>query len=214
MSKQSTSKASTSRTKGPDGLSGKRNLAVTTLAIALPFVLLALLEVGLRLAGYGLHPPLIEEVEGYPGYIQPREDVASRYFSSIANLPSVPFDWFSEPRPDSTFRIVFQGGSSAAGWPYYFSADMADVAESHLRAMHPAFRFEVMNTSMAAVNSYTLLDLSEEVMALQPDAVLIYAGHNEFYGALGVGSSQAFGSGPALINLYLGLRSFRTAKRS
>lgn len=178
----------------------------------LPFVFLIFVEVLLRLTGYGSNPPLIEPVEGYPGYIQPREDVSARYFTSITNLPSIPFDWFTEPPVDSTFRIVIQGGSSAAGWPYYFSADMGDVLEYHLQQAHPDFRFEVMNTSMAAVNSYTLLDLSEEVMALRPDAVLIYAGHNEYYGALGVGSSQGFGSGPALINLYLKLRAFRTVQ--
>lgn len=212
VSKKSTSKAGAIRANSSTGLSRGRKVTFSVVATALPFVLLVVLEVGLRLVGYGSHPPLVEEVEGYPGFIQPREDVAARYFSSIANLPSIPFDWLSEPRPDSTFRIVFQGGSTAAGWPYYFSADMADVTENHLRSMHPAFRFEVMNTSMAAVNSYTLLDLSGEIIALEPDAVLIYAGHNEFYGALGVGSSQAFGSGPALINLYLGLRSFRTVQ--
>lgn len=179
-------------------------------ALLLPFLVLALLEGSLRLLGYGSHPALIEPVEGYPGYIQPREDVSARYFQSIRNPPSIPFDWFTEPPTDSTFRLVLQGGSTAAGWPYYFSADLADVVETHLQRLHPDFRFEVMNTSMAAVNSYTLLDLSEEIITLNPDAVLIYAGHNEYYGALGVGSSQGVVSGPALINLYLKLRPLRT----
>jgi len=54
---------------------------------------------------------------------------------------------------------------------------------------------EVINTAMAAVNSYTLLDFADEIIAEKPDAVLIYAGHNEFYGALGVGSAESFGGG-------------------
>ena len=29
----------------------------------------------------------------------------------------------------------------------------------------------------------------------EPDAVLIYAGHNEYYGALGVGSTESLGRG-------------------
>jgi len=187
-------------------------LAFSVSALLLPLLLLVILEGGLRLARFGAYPPLIEPVEGYPGYVQPREDVSARYFKSISNLPNIPFDWFSEPRSDSTFRLVLQGGSTAAGWPYYFAADLADVVETHLQRMHPDFRFEVMNTSMAAVNSYTLLDLSEEIIALRPDAVLIYAGHNEYYGALGVGSSQRFASSPAIINLYLKLRPLRTVQ--
>lgn len=190
---------------------GKR-IVFSILSALLPLAFLLLLEGGLRLSGYGSHPPLIEPVESYPGYIQPRQDVSARYFTSISNLPSIPFDWFSEPPSDSTFRIVVQGGSSAAGWPYYFSADLGDVLEYQLQQAHPDFRFEVLNTAMAAVNSYTLLDLAEEIIELEPDAVLIYAGHNEYYGALGVGSSQGFGSGPAVINLYLKLRSLRTVQ--
>lgn len=191
---------------------GAQRIVFSVAALMLPFLVLALLEGGLRLFGYGSHPLLIEPVEGFNGYIQPREDVSARYFHSVRNLPSIPFDWFTEPPSDSTFRIVLQGGSTAAGWPYYFSADLADVVETHLQRLHPDFRFEVMNTSMAAVNSYTLLDLSDEIITLNPDAVLIYAGHNEYYGALGVGSSQGFASGPTLINLYLKLRSLRTVQ--
>lgn len=204
--------SSASQAQSKDTLSAGRRFGFTLAALLLPFVLLAALEGALRLGGYGAHPALIQPVDGYPGYIQPTENVSARYFTSISNLPSIPFDWFSQPPSDSTFRIVLQGGSTAAGWPYYFSADIADVVESHLQALHPASRFEVMNTSMAAVNSYTLLDLSDEILALEPDAVLIYAGHNEYYGALGVGSSQGLGSSPALINLYLKLRSFRTVQ--
>ena len=201
-----------SRTATPVRLTTGRRVGFSILALLVPFFLLALLEGGLRLAGYGSHPALIKPVEGYPGYLQPEEAVSARYFSSIQNLPSIPFDWITEPKADSTFRIIVQGGSTAAGWPYYFAADFGDVLEYHLQQTHPAFRFEVLNTSMAAVNSYTLLDLSDEIMDLDPDAVLIYAGHNEYYGALGVGSSQGFGSSPALINLYLALRPFRTVQ--
>lgn len=206
------SRTSTDSSVEEQGLSKGRRIGFTLAAILLPFALLILLEGGLRLVGYGSHPSLIIPVDGYEGYVQAREDVSARYFSSIANLPSVPFDWFTEPREADTFRIVFQGGSTAAGWPYYFSADMADVLEWHLNASHPEASFEVLNTAMAAVNSYTLLDLSEEIIALEPDAVMIYAGHNEYYGALGVGSSQRMGSSPAVINLYLALRPYRTVQ--
>ncbi|MDA0379596.1 MAG: tetratricopeptide repeat protein [Bacteroidetes bacterium] len=190
----------------------RRRVLFSVAALVLPLLLLGLLEAGLRMAGYGSNPGLIQPVEGYPGYIQPNEQVAKRYFSSVANLPSIPFDWLSEPRSDSTFRVVLQGGSTAAGWPYYFGADLADVVETHLNRMHPAFRFEVLNTSMAAVNSYTLLDVQPDILALEPDAVLVYAGHNEYYGAMGVGSSQGVGSNPTLIRLYMRLRPLRTVQ--
>ena len=46
---------------------------------------------------------------------------------------------------------------------------------------------------MSAVSSYTLLDFSDEIVDYQPDAILIYAGHNEYLGILGVGSVLAGG---------------------
>ena len=44
---------------------------------------------------------------------------------------------------------------------------------------------------MAAVSSYVLLDFADEIIAQQPDAVMIYAGHNEYLGIGGVGSSNS-----------------------
>ena len=63
---------------------------------------------------------------------------------------------------------------------------------------------------MAAINSYTLLDLLDEVIAQSPDAILIYTGHNEYYGAMGVGSEESTGISRWLTLLYLDLRSYRT----
>ncbi len=47
-----------------------------------------------------------------------------------------------------------------------------------------------------------------EVLKLQPDLIILYAGHNEFYGAYGVGSTQYLGKNRNLILLYLKLRKF------
>ena len=62
---------------------------------------------------------------------------------------------------------------------------------------------------MAAINSYTLLDFMDEILEQSPDALLIYTGHNEYYGALGVGSEQSLGNSRWLIHTYLKLRSVK-----
>jgi len=51
---------------------------------------------------------------------------------------------------------------------------------------------------MAAVTSYVLLDFADEIIAQQPDAVIIYTGHNEYLGIGGVGSTLAAAGSPAL----------------
>ncbi len=50
---------------------------------------------------------------------------------------------------------------------------------------------------------------AEELARYKPDAVLIYAGHNEYYGAPGVASAERIGSNLTWISLVLRLRSLR-----
>ena len=59
---------------------------------------------------------------------------------------------------------------------------------------------------MAAVTSYVLLDFADEIIAQQPDAVVIYTGHNEYLGIGGVGSSLASARSPTLARGIVKLR--------
>ena len=127
-------------------------------------------------------------------------------------MPNANADYFLADKPDDSFRIVTQGGSSAAGFPYYWGAAFPRITGNLLRASYPGRRIEVINTSMAAVNSYTLLDFADEIIEQQPDAVMIYAGHNEYYGALGAASAERLGGSPGLVRAYLALRDFRTVQ--
>lgn len=182
------------------------------MALLMPVVLLGILEVSLRLFGYGSYPPLFTPIEGHEAYLQPHEGVASRYFTTIEAIPGIPFDSFRSEKPDSTLRIVVQGGSTTAGFPFYFGGSFPDMLEQRLLMTFPGRKIEVINTAMAAVNSYTLLDFADEIIAQEPDAVINYAGHNEYYGALGVGSTQLLGRNPGLIRTYLALKPFRTVQ--
>jgi len=50
----------------------------------------------------------------------------------------------------------------------------------------------------------------DEILKNEPDAILIYAGHNEFYGALGVASTETIGKFRPIIKSYLKLKQFKT----
>ena len=76
----------------------------------------------------------------------------------------------------------------------------------------PDKKMEIVNIALTAVNSYTVLGFAREVVHYEPDAVLIYAGHNEYYGALGVGSTNRLGGSPALVHTLLWLRQFRVVQ--
>ena len=192
-------------------LSRGKRWAFTLGMALLPVLFFGLLEGGLRLAGYGEAYPLFVQAEGHPDYLYQSRDVARRYFYNAANPPTSLLDLFAAEKDSAAFRIFVQGGSSAAGFPFYYGGAFSRMLEQRLLQTFPGRPIEVINTAMAAVNSYTLLDLSDEILAQQPDAVLVYAGHNEYYGALGVGSSESLGGG-VLTRLYLRLRPLRTVQ--
>jgi tetratricopeptide (TPR) repeat protein len=172
-------------------------LAITLL---LPLLTLAAAEIVLRAAGIGELEPLFVPVEQAPDYLQPNPDVVQRFFPDPRQAPAVSIDttWFPATKSPGTVRIFVQGESSAAGFPYGRWASVGALLQQRLQRAYPDRNVEVINTGMAAVTSYVLLDFADEIIAQQPDAVVVYAGHNEYLGIGGVGSSLAAASSPAL----------------
>lgn len=188
-----------------------KNSAFYIIAISLPFVFLLLLEVGLRLVGYGHSYPLFVEVDSMQGYVQPNPELIKRYFPANSPAPNVAPDtyFFQKDKPANTFRIVTMGGSTMAGFPYGRFGSPAGMLKQRLKATNPSQNIEVISVAMSSINSYTLLDITDEVIAINPDAVLIYAGHNEYLGIMGVGSVFASKGGHAANVLYLTLKDVR-----
>ncbi|MDE2732721.1 MAG: hypothetical protein OXI38_15155 [Bacteroidota bacterium] len=182
----------------------------TVLMWCIPAMFFVLLEVGLRLVGFGDDYPLFVPVPEAPDYQVMNREVARRYFRREARVPTGLHDVFLARKDTNVVRIVVQGGSSAAGYPYYYGGSFSRMLEQRLQQSWPERHIEVVNTAVAAVNSYAMLDLADAILAIGPDAVVIYAGHNEYYGALGVGSSESIGQSRFVIRLYLKLHSWRT----
>ena len=184
-------------------------LAVVT--VLLPFAGLVLAEGGLRLAGYGESYPLFVASGDPPEYRIVNHQVVRRFVPNPAHTPKLairPVAFQPEKEPD-TFRIFVQGGSTAAGYPYGYGASPAGMLQQRLQRTFPERRIEVVTTAVSAVNSYTLLDFSEEILEQQPDLVVIYAGHNEYLGILGVGSSFSAGRRRPLVLSFLALKDVR-----
>ena len=185
----------------PDGARARWFLAV---ALLLPFALLGTGEVALRLFWEGGRNPLFgPAVEGGGALRVASRTVGRRYFPTEAMPPAPPHDAFAREKPANGFRIFVLGESAAAGFPFPHNGTFSRILRDALRDVLPADSVEVVNVGIPATNSYQMLDLVDEVIAERPDAVLVYAGHNEFYGALGVGSTVRVAGSPALVRLYL-----------
>jgi lysophospholipase L1-like esterase len=182
------------------------------IVLALPLLLLGGAELALRLAGYGRdREPLFMASPQQPAYLQANPNVVQRFFTDPAQAPSVSIEtaYFPAQKPPGTFRVFVQGESTTAGFPYGLGAALAGVLDQRLEREYPDREIEVISTAMAAVNSYALVDFADEILAQQPDAVMIYVGHNEFLGILGVGSSMRLASTPALTRAFLVARDWR-----
>jgi lysophospholipase L1-like esterase len=199
----------TDKTKPALSAAKKRIFWIITLL--LPVLFFILLETGLHIFNYGGNLDLfIDGPAGYENYLRCNPNVARRYFEAQSGIPTPPKELFLKIKPPNGYRIFVLGGSSAAGFPYGTNVSFPNILQRALSKTFPDKKIEVINVSMAAINSYSLLDFTDEVLEQSPDALLIYAGHNEYYGALGVGSEQSLGNSRWLIHTYLKLRNIKT----
>ena len=193
-------------------LAPKRKKLFYAVLLSLPVLFIIILEFALRIGSYGGDTRLFvtaqAEVEKY--YMCNR-DVGKRYFFMQLGTPKPTKDLFLKIKPANGYRIFVLGGSTAAGFPYGDNLLFSRILNFKLRDVFPDKHIEVVNTAMSAISSYTLLDYLDEIFAQKPDALLIYAGHNEFYGAMGVGSMESLGRIPAFTRFYMKLQKFRVS---
>ncbi len=173
-----------------------------------PIVLLSMIEVGFRLSSYhSQNRDLFIEYQVNPDYLIVNPDYVTRYFPGFE--PQIAPNPFRKVKTDSTFRVFVFGGSSAQGFPFNFYYSFAAQLEQKILLNTLGLNVEVINLGMTAVNSYVINDLSKYVKDLQPDAIIIYAGHNEYYGSFGVGSTQFnIGNNIKVKRLILWLKNF------
>jgi tetratricopeptide (TPR) repeat protein len=192
-------------------LSAFKRKAFLIFTIAFPLAALVMLEVGLRIFHYGPNLSLFitQELHGTTYHIM-NPEVRYRYFTQIKFAPSTSPDYFLVPKPRGTYRIFCLGGSTTVGFPYWYNSSFSSFLRDRLRATFPDRAVEVINIGMTATNSYTVLDMANAVMAYEPDLLLVYDGHNEFYGALGAASHESLGGSRWLSSLSLTLAHIKT----
>ena len=178
---------------------------------AIPLVFFLLLETGLRWGNYMGDLALFSDPGiGNNEYYLPNPNFAARYFFYTKTVPNPSIDVFKQEKTPDTYRVFAMGGSSAAGYPYGFNGTYSRVVKDILQDRMPDKQVEVVNVGISAISSYTLYDQVAEILQQEPDAILIYAGHNEFYGALGVGSNENLGGFPWFVRGYLKLQQYKT----
>jgi len=177
--------------------------------ILIPILFFILLEFSLRIFNYGFDNR--QWIPAADGELFLNPEIAKRYFYTVKKVPSSNGDLFDEVKKENAFRVFVLGESSAAGYPFLPLGSFSHYLSNRLKLVFPSSKIEVVNLGLTAVNSFTLRDLFPGVLDQKPDLILIYTGHNEYYGALGIGSMESLGTSRETVNLLLYLNKFKTA---
>jgi tetratricopeptide (TPR) repeat protein len=163
----------------------RKLLYAALLTLVLSAALVAVLEAGLRLSGYGYSPHFARRVtfpDGTGGWRENRWATAPFFSPALVRRPQ-PFRLPQEKAPH-TYRIFILGSSAAMGDPEP-SFSLARTLEKLLSAAYPEIRFEVVNAAVTAINSHLVRGIAADCAALQPDLFIVYEGNNEVIGPFG-----------------------------
>ncbi len=122
----------------------------------IPTLLFLLLEITLRVVGYGFPAAATVkcELDGKDAYCN-NIKFGWRFFPRNISRDSVPFI-FPADKPHDTYRIFILGASAAQGVPdsaFCFGRFLQVM----LRQRYPQVNFEVINIAMAAINSHVVM---------------------------------------------------------
>ena len=177
----------------------KRRLFIA-ITVALPFLVLALAEVILRLFGWGGYPPWIREAGQLPSgttLCLVESAAAKPYFFANPTRPGYADQTnFLMPKPADTIRIFLVGESAAKGYPQPRNLAMSSFLQAMLTDAWPEKNVEVINLGTTAVASFPLVYQVRDALRFSPDLFIFYTGNNEFFGAYGTASINAAGSLP------------------
>jgi tetratricopeptide (TPR) repeat protein len=186
---QSTPKKVRSMSGGAGGLpiSRRRRWLFSLSAILLPLAVLGVLELGLRIGGYGYRTEyfLRDRIQGEDVLVE-NSKFGLRFFPpALARSPSPTV--IKAVKPLGTYRILLFGESAALGDPRpgYGSGR---YLEALLKERFPGTKFEVVCVAMTAISSHAVLPIARECVRYQGDLWIVYMGNNEMIGPFGVGT--------------------------
>ena len=114
----------------------------------------------------------------------------AQYKGRLAAAGQMGEHFFVEPVPVNRYRVVFVGASTVQGFPHPRRLAAASFLQAMLADAWPEREVEVVNLGITSIASFAVVQVVEDALVLSPDLVVVYTGHNEFYGLYGAGRHQ------------------------
>ena len=207
------------KTNGQTTCSRQKRLAFSLITLTLPLVLLAMVEGGLRLFGWGGYPAWIHptgKVDGDATLCVVEPAASEPYFFANPTRVGYPDQTvFFMPKPETTIRVFLIGESAAKGFPQPRNLAFSNFLQAMLADLLPGKQIEVINMGTVAVASLPLVYQVRDALKFSPDLFIFYVGNNEFFGAYGTASINAVENLPPQTQSWLrnlrGLAIFQAA---
>lgn len=168
--------------------------------------IIVLFEFFLRILHYGIDTNVFIKHKFVDDYYVENPKFLNKYHPNLID------EAYSDPRSlmkikkdKDVKRCFVVGGSTAQGFPFESNHSFGKMTELVLNAIQDKDKFEIINVSYSAMSSFYVKDVTLKLLKYQPDMVIIYAGHNEYYGTFGYLS----GKYKFLKDLYIYLREYK-----
>ncbi len=180
--------------------------------VGAPLIFVGLLELVLRLAGYGYPTTFLQKRSqgGRDVFVQ-NNQFGWRFFGKEMARWPYPFS-IEQSKATNTIRIFVFGESAARGEPQP-DFGLPRVLQAMLSGKYPGVRFEVVNAAMTAINSHVIRSIARDCAAAHGDIWVIYMGNNEVVGPFGAGTVFGPQTPPlSLIRASLAVKATRTGQ--
>src|SRR5882762_2271352 len=129
--------------------------------VGVPLAAFALLELGLRLFGYGYSTDfLLKDTHDGKAVLVQNTKFGWQFFGrKMARVPAP--CCISRIKPAGTVRIFVFGESAAYGDPQP-EFGLPRMLQALLSLRHPGTRFEIVNAAMTAINSHAILPIARD----------------------------------------------------
>jgi tetratricopeptide (TPR) repeat protein len=151
------------------------------LAAGLPLVILLLAEIAFRVIP-GLNQDRDPFVNISPVSIFSRTTLGGQEYYNITHplIINGADVHILVKKPANTIRIFCLGSSACASWPHPPTETFSAYLQQALAAAYPGKQLEVVNAAGHGFAAYRTRRVLDEVLQMEPDAVIVWEGNNEF----------------------------------
>lgn len=184
-----------------------KNFGFILVFIGLFALLLVLVEGGLRIAGYGINTEPFVKPKNLPSVYVENLSFLNKYY----NYEKFKKDeiggksLFPVTKPKNALRGFVLGESTAEGFPFKSNHSFGKIAELALKETGRYSHLQIINAGYSAMSSYYVVDMAKKLLKYKPDFLIIYSGHNEYYGTISATTGGNFWTK----HMYLALKEFK-----